>query len=103
MLCSAWRYIVSNQHKRNILLAVPYVDGEKPTEIQVLHAPTETAGLYRDRKEILGAIAALFAQRQIWSAAAVHARFPHVTAPELDMLLSRLAFIFRNGRACCLT
>ena len=64
-----------------------------------LHAPTETAGLYKDRRETLGAAAALFAQHRIWSAAAMHARFPQLSAGELDMLLQRLAYLFRNGGA----
>ena len=65
-------------------------------------ACAETAGLYKDRRQHLQQLAALFGQRPIWSKPAICARFPGVPPGEFDIMLPRLAYIFRNGSRSCM-
>ena len=59
-------------------------------------APVD-AGLSRERKVVLKAMAANLQQRPIWSHAELAELDPLTPMPELDMILPRLAYIFRNG------
>lgn len=66
-------------------------------------ACAETAGLYKYRRENLQALAARFVQRPVWNKPALCALFPAVAPSEFDIMLPRLAYMFRNGacaRAC---
>jgi hypothetical protein len=45
----------------------------------------------------LQGLVALFVQRPIWNRPAICAIFPGVGANEFDIMLPRLAYMFRNG------
>ncbi|KAK9917158.1 hypothetical protein WJX75_001425 [Coccomyxa subellipsoidea] len=57
----------------------------------------EEAGLYKDRKVVLRDFAMLLAERPIWSSAALKERVTGFTDMEFDIMLPRVAYMFRNG------
>lgn len=65
------------------------------------HAIAEEAGLYKDRKVVLRDFAMLLAERPIWSSAALKERVTGFTDMEFDIMLPRVAYMFRNGAALC--
>lgn len=55
-------------------------------------------GLSKDRREVLQRVKVLFQDRPIWSAAEVAEKLSPQPAPaDLELVMPRLAFIFRNG------
>ncbi|EIE20604.1 hypothetical protein COCSUDRAFT_57748 [Coccomyxa subellipsoidea C-169] len=58
----------------------------------------EGAGLYKDRKLVLKDFSELMAERPIWSSAALKERVESsFTDVEFDIMLPRIAYMFRNG------
>lgn len=63
-----------------------------------VHGDREDMGLSKDRREVLQRVKVLFQDRPIWSAAEVAEKLSPQPAPaDLELVMPRLAFIFRNG------
>lgn len=68
-----------------------------PTQSGLAAGPAEEAGLHRDRRQMLRAAAELLTSKAIRSQQDIQAGVPGLTGPEADVILPRLAYIFRNG------
>ena len=64
---------------------------------RVPDVPAEEAGLWKERRAHLRACAALFVARPVWAGNALREAVPGMTGAESDILLPRLAYLFRNG------
>ena len=59
--------------------------------------PAEEVGLKIDRRQMLRTAAALFAEQAIRSQQDLHGSVPGLTGQDADVVLPRLAYMFRNG------
>jgi hypothetical protein len=62
-----------------------------------LGVPAEDAGLYKERKALLRQLAVKLKQRPAWTAAALKEQLPGLADADMDLLLPRIAYMFRNG------
>ena len=59
--------------------------------------PAEEVGLKMDRRQMLRAAAALFSRQAIRSQQDLQGSVPGLTGQDADIVLPRLAYMFRNG------
>lgn len=60
----------------------------------------EIAGLFKGRRATVEQLAELFKERPIWSTFALKERLTGLENADVDVLVPRIAYVFRNGRDC---